>query len=306
MRYSETTCEIVQPDNTTKLVSHAWLPSRKPRAVLVALHGGMAYGGDWMETALYFKSRGMATYALDLRWHGDFPQHNAGEKNFFHIDSYDTYARDIDWYLRKVRLQHRDTPLFLLSHSNGALISLYYGLTIGRTSGIAGAVLSSPWLVNRVKVSPVLKAMARLIAAMHPRFEVTPKPVTDHLTHDPEITARHHEDEKTGLRGTTASAGLAVASEKAQTFVLENIAQWDTSPILGIIAGQDMLADPERSMKALKSITLQPVELMYYQDNYHENFNEINRTQVWEKTLNWIACRIEEHVIADAESAHRP
>jgi alpha-beta hydrolase superfamily lysophospholipase len=200
MRYSETTCEIVQPDNTTKLVSHAWLPSRKPRAVLVALHGGMAYGGDWMETALYF---------------------NAGEKNFFHIDSYDTYARDIDWYLRKVRLQHRDTPLFLLSHSNGALISLYYGLTIGRTSGIAGAVLSSPWLVNRVKVSPVLKAMARLIAAMHPRFEVTPKPVTDHLTHDPEITARHHEDEKTGLRGTTASAGLAVASEKAQTFVLE-------------------------------------------------------------------------------------
>ncbi len=288
MKYSETKCEIFQPDSTAKLVSHVWLPREKPRAVFIAVHGGMAYAGDWMETALFFRNKGIATYAPDMRWHGDFPRHNPGEKNFFHIDSYDTYVRDIDQYVRDVRMKHRGVPVFFLSHSNGALISLYYGLTIGKGSGIAGAILSSPWLVNRVKVSPVLRAMAKIISLMNPRFEVTPQPVTDHLTHDAEITARHHADEKSGVRGKTATAGLAVASEKAQKFVLGNIAQWDASPILGIIAGQDMLADPEHSENALKSIKRQPVDVIYYHANYHENFNEVNRMEVWEKTWEWV------------------
>ncbi len=288
MKYSESLCEIFQPDATTRLASHIWLPEGKPRAIFIAVHGGMAYAGDWMETALYFKTKGIATYAPDLRWHGDFPNHNPGEKNFFHIDSYDTYVRDIDLYCRDIKRKHPGVPVFILSHSNGALISLCYGLKYGRNAGLAGMIMSSPWLVNRVKVPRVMKAAARIIAMIYPRFEVTPKPVTDHLTHDAGITARHHADEISGVRGTTASAGLAVASEKAQQFVLDTMASWDAAPILGIIAGQDMLADPQPSESALKSVTNQDVDVLYYHANFHENFNEVNREEIWERTWDWV------------------
>lgn len=288
MDYAETKYEIFQPDAKTKLASHIWLPRGKPRAILVAVHGGMAYAGDWVNTALYFKGKGLATYALDLRWHGDFPKNNPGEKNFFHIDSYDTYARDLDLYIKDVKEKNPGIPLIILSHSNGALISLYYGLTIGKKTDIKGVIVSSPWIVNKVKVSPVLLAAARIISIFHPKMAVAPEPLTDVLTHDKEITARHHADEASGVRGTTGSAKLAVASAKAQKYVAKNMSQWEMAPLLAIIAGDDHLADPEGSEKALKSVTLKPVEMVKYPQNFHENFNEINRKEVWDVCMKWI------------------
>jgi len=288
MDYSETKYEIFEPDGKTKLASHVWLPEGKPKAILVAVHGGMAFAGDWVNTALYFKSKGLATYALDLRWHGDFPKNNPGEKNFFHIDSYDTYAKDLDFYLKDVKEKNPGIPVFILSHSNGALISLYYGLTIGKNSNVKGVIVSSPWIVNRVKVSPVLLAAAKIISIFNPKMAVAPEPLTDVLTHDKEITARHHADEASGVRGTTGSAKLAVASVKAQKYVSENMPQWSLAPLLGIIAGDDHLADPDGSEKALTSITLKSVEMVKYPQNFHENFNEENRKEVWDVCMNWI------------------
>jgi len=288
MNYSETKYEIFQPDEKTKLASHIWLPDSAPKAILIAIHGGMAFAGDWVNTALYFKDKGIATYALDLRWHGDYPKNNPGEKNFFHIDSYDTYANDIDLYIKDVKKNNPGIPVFILAHSNGALISLYYGLTSGKDLDIKGVITSSPWIVNVVKISPVLLAVAKLIAFILPKMEVAPEPLTDVLTHDKEITARHHADEASGVRGTTGSAKLAGASAKAQKFVFDNISSWEVAPILGIIAGDDHLADPEGSETSLNSITKQPVEIVKYPQNFHENFNEINRKEVWDLCYKWI------------------
>jgi alpha-beta hydrolase superfamily lysophospholipase len=288
MNYGETKYEIFQPDGKTKLASHIWLPEGKPRAILAAVHGGMAFAGDWTNTAQYFKSKGLATYALDLRWHGDFPKNNPGEKNFFHIDSYDTYAKDLDLYLKDIKEKNPGVPVIILSHSNGALISLYYGLTIGKNSDVKGIIASSPWIVNKVKVSPVLLAAAKIISILHPKMAVAPEPLTDLLTHDKEITARHHADEASGVRGTKGSAKLAVVSVKAQKYVAENMSKWSAAPILGIIAGDDHLADPEGSEKALKSVTSKPVEMVKYPQNFHENFNEVNRQEVWDLCMKWI------------------
>lgn len=288
MDYAETKYEIFQPDGKTNLASHIWLPEGKPRAIIAAVHGGMAFAGDWKNTALYFKSKGIATYALDLRWHGDFPKNNPGEKNFFHIDSYDTYAKDLDFYLKDIKEKNPGIPVFILSHSNGALISLYYGLTIGKNSDVKGVIVSSPWIVNKVKVSPVLLAAAKIISMFYPKMAVAPEPLTDVLTRDKEITARHHADEASGVRGTKGSAKLAVVSAKAQKYVAENMSQWNAAPILGIIAGDDHLADPEGSEKALKSVTSKPVELVKYPQNFHENFNEVNRQEIWDLSLKWI------------------
>lgn len=288
MIYAETKYEIFQPDGETKLASHIWLPEGKPRAILVAVHGGMAFAGDWVNTALYFKEKGLATYALDLRWHGDFPKHNPGEKNFFHIDSYDTYARDLDLYLKEIKDKNPGIPVIILSHSNGALITLYYGLTIGKNSEIKGVIASSPWIVNRVKVSPVLISAAKIISVFHPKMEISPEPLTDVLTHDSEITARHHSDEDSGIRGTTGSAKLGVVSLKTQKYVAANMSQWAVAPIFGILAGDDHLADPEGSEKALSSVSQAPVEIVKYPQNYHENFNEVNRKEIWDECIKWI------------------
>jgi len=238
MKFLETQCEVFQADAKTKLLSHVWLPEEAPKAIFLAIHGGMAHAGDWVTPAQYFTGKGIAVYALDLRWHGTYLQYN-DDVNMFHIDSYDTYTRDIEKYYAEIQKNHPDTPIFILGHSNGALIALHYGLTIGE-----------------------------------------------------EITARHHADEASGLRSSKATVGLAAALEKAQGFVTKHIAGWGRTPVIGFIAGKDELADPGVSNQVLNSITAAPVTLHNYPENFHENFNERNRDEIFATIADWIEDKI--------------
>ena len=73
--------------------------------------------------------------------------------------------------------------------------------------------------------------MSKIIAKVYPKFAVKPAPLTDHLTHDEKITARHHSDEKAGVRGTMVSAKAGVAIFKAQNWVINNIKNWKKIPV---------------------------------------------------------------------------
>lgn len=286
--YGETNCELFQADEKTKLLAHSWLPDKEIKAIFLAIHGGMAHAGDWVTPALYFKEKGIATFALDMRWHGTYDKYNEGAKVYFHIDSYDQYTEDTHKFYHWIKEQYPDKPIFILGHSNGALIALYYGLTIGQSSDIKGYVLSSPWLKNIVSVPKILIALSKLIAIVYPTLAVTPEPVTDQLTHDKTITARHYSDEKAGVRGSLVSVKAGVASMKTQKWVLNNIKNWKKFPIFCVLAGQDKLAEVETSEKALNQIPKELVHMIKYPENYHENFNETNRNEIFGKIYDWM------------------
>lgn len=288
MDFSETRCEVFQADEKTNLLARIWLPDGKVNAVLIGIHGGLAHGGDWVTPAKYFQQHGIATYALDLRWHGTFPQYNKGGRVMFHINSYDEYTADIHAFYLWVTKQHPGTPIFIISHSNGALIALKYGLDYADKTGVKGFVVSSPWLKNKVKMPALLVKMAGFLARIAPTMAVTPEDFTDRLTHDPVITARHHADTKSGLRGTKATVKLGAESMKTQEWVLENIRRWKGFPVFAVIAGQDVLADADASIGALRSMDAKLLTLTVHDNNFHENFNELNREEIFSDILKWI------------------
>jgi lysophospholipase len=288
MNFSETKTELFQVDAKTKLLVYEWLPDSEIKAVMIGIHGGMAHGGDWVTPALYFKEKGVATYAPDLRFHGTYPAYNENGKVFFHINSYDEYVDDLHKLYFWVKERQPQAPIFIISHSNGALIALKYGLTLAKKTDIKGFIVSSPWLENRVKIPTVMKMIAKIIARIHPTFAVTPPALVDLLTHDKKITARHHQDEEAGLRGTTVSAKLGVESEKTQAWVIDNMKKWEHFPMFAVIAGADLLADPSGSKKALNAIPPNLLTLIVHEKNYHENFNEVNRNETFGAIWKWI------------------
>ena len=288
MNFSETRTELFQADNDTKLLVYEWLPDQEVSAVMIGIHGGMAHGGDWVTPALFFKEKGIATYAPDLRWHGNYPRHNDKGKVFFHLDSYDECVQDIHHLYLWVKERHPTAPIFIISHSNGALIALKYALTLAKETQIRGFIVSSPWLENSVRVPEIMKNIAKFIAGIYPAFSVKPQALTDVLTHDAEITTRHHRDESIGLRGTTVSAKTGVESEKTQTWVRENIKTWAQFPLFAVIAGEDRLAVPRTSQNALRTIPSHLLEMMIHEKNFHENFNEVNREETFEAILHWV------------------
>lgn len=292
MAYEETKTEIFQPDAETKLLVYEWLPKKEIKAIFLAIHGGMAHGGDWVGVGLYFKELGIATYGVDLRWHGTYSQHNPGGKLIFHCESYDETVQDIHRLYSWLRKKHPDLPIFVISHSNGSLIALKYGLSMAQDTDIKGFIISSPWLVNKVKVAPALQMAAKALAYIYPKMAITPPPLTDKLTHDKKITERHFADEAAGIRGTCASPKLAVESAKTQKWVLDHIQEWKKFPLFAVVAGQDELAEPEATKKALAKVPPNLLQLIVHENNFHENFNELNRNETFAQIWNWMKGRL--------------
>ena len=170
---------------------HIWEPPA-PQAVLLALHGGMAHAGDWVTPARYFRAQGYATAAYDLCGHAQ------GRR--VDIPGFDVFLDETALFHDWVRNRYPGLPVFVIAHSMGGLIATHWGLRPLR--GIAGFILSSPYYVNAIPVAAPLRRLAAVLAWLAPAMKVPLASLTDVLTHDPDITARHHRDEADGVRAT--------------------------------------------------------------------------------------------------------
>ncbi|WP_332854414.1 alpha/beta fold hydrolase [Duganella sp. S19_KUP01_CR8] len=280
MRFSEDRLASFRAGPLAERRVHIWEPAA-PRAVILAIHGGMAHAGDYVTPALYFRQHGIATVAYDLCGHQDARRVD--------IPGFGVFLDDSVAFLQWVKQQYPGLPIYVMGHSMGALIATHLGL--GHFAGdaaIKGFILSSPYYVNAIKVSPVLLALAGVLGALAPRMKVPLVALTDMLTHDAAITARHYDDERDGIRATEITVRFGNALTHAQQGLAPRMAGW-THPLFAVVAGDDKLADADAAEKMLKSV---PPALLTYQrhpQNYHENFNELNREQIFADILEWMA-----------------
>ena len=281
MRFAETRLAGLRCGSAERRV-HIWEPDppAPPRAVLLAIHGGMAHGGDYVTPALFFRRHGIATVAYDLCGHQDARRVD--------IPGFHVFLDDSVLFLQWVKREYPGVPIFVMGHSMGALIATHLGLgPFAGDAGIQGFILSSPYYVNAIKVSPVLLALAGVLGALAPRMKVPLASLTDLLTHDGAITARHHADERDGVRATEITVRFGNALTAAQQGLAARMPDW-RHPLFAVVAGDDKLADADAAEAMLKSV---PAALLTYRrhpHNYHENFNELNREEIFADILGWM------------------
>ena len=258
---------------------HVWEPDA-PRAVILAIRGGMAHGGDYVTPALYFRRHGVATVAYDLCGH-------QGARRV-DIPGFHVFLDDSVLFLQWVKQQYPGLPIYVMGHSMGALIATHLGLDhFAGDVAVHGFILSSPYYVNAIRVAPALLALAGVLGALAPRMKVPLAQLTELLTHDSAITARHHADERDGIRATEITVRFGNALTVAQRGLAARLPAW-THRVFAVVAGADRLADADAAEAMLKSV---PASLLTYQrhpHNYHENFNELNREQIFTDILGWM------------------
>jgi alpha-beta hydrolase superfamily lysophospholipase len=268
------------------------MPEKKLTALFIAIHGGLAHCGDWVTPALFFKEYGIATYAYDLRFQGTYAQYNKG-KSILHINRFDDYIQDTLKFIVWVEKQHPNIPVFLLAHSLGALIVIKLALTHStKETMVKGIIISSPWLENKVKVSKLLLQLSTLLSIITPTLQLKPIRIIDQLTHDTNIYQRHLRDEQIGLRAQKFTARFGRESLNAQNWVLKHIDQWKEYPLFAVIAGDDYLAEAKTSITALNKIDSNLLTIVEYSNNFHENFNELNRNEIFSKINLWIQSKL--------------
>jgi len=284
MRFSETKLDVLKTRDGEALDIHIWEPEA-PKAILMAIHGGLAHAGDYVTPALYFKERDIATVSYDLRGHKQ-------EKTF--ISSFDQYLEDTADFLEWTKKAYKDIPIFVVGHSMGGLIATHFGIRYADNDpAIKGYLLSSPYYGNAIKVPPIMIPIIKFFGSVIPKAVIPGPDLTELLTHDELITKRHRKDEADGIRGTKPTMRFGSELLKAQKWVKENFSQWH-HPTFAVIAGADQVADSAESEALFQSMDKNFLKYVWHKDNFHENFNEINRNETFDQMYEWILSEIGE------------
>lgn len=263
-----------------RLHYRAWEVSR-PRAALLLLHGLGGHCGRFERFAVRMVGYGFSAYGLDLRGHG----RSDGRRG--HVTRFDVYLQEVERFRREVAgLSDPGCPLVLVGHSLGGLVALRWVEEYG--SGVAGAVLSSPWLAAAAVPVPRWKTLAapvlsRLLPALPTRTRLSP----DLLSHDDGVVARYRDDPLvhdliTPRLFTEVGEAIGLAVRRSDRIGV---------PLLFLLGGEDRLARPDRTLAFARALDLEGSVAMF-PGLYHDVLNETGRDAVEDRIRDWLAATL--------------
>src|SRR5271157_1875017 len=220
-----------------RLVWQSWAPAGRTAAVLAVVHGYGEHGGRYGFLVDDMAPRGYAVFTFDLRGHGRSP----GRRG--HIDRFGDYLADARAFLAHVRRACPDSPVVLLGHSMGGLIAA--ALAEEGDAGLAGVVLSSPFLGMRLAVPALQVNAARLLSRVAPTLRMNNPLRAEQLSHDAAVVAAAGAD-PLSHRQTTVRWGAEIL--RAQPAVIAAAGRL-RSALLLLYADDDPIADPRAAEK---------------------------------------------------------
>lgn len=250
------------------------------RAVAVILHGYGEHTERYIETMDRFADRKVATYAPDHRGFGRSAA-TPGD-----VEGFGRVAADVDQLVSIARSENADAPVILVGHSLGGLLALNQLLSYPDVFALA--VLSGPAVLPPPDASPLLVAMARVIAAVAPKLKV------QHL--DLGATTRNAEMKAFDARDPLAyndkvRARTAWETLRAQKAIPARLAEI-TLPMLLVHGGDDTIIDPRASAIVFDGIASTDKERIVFPGLWHEVFNEPERDAVFERVFAWLEARL--------------
>ena len=263
-----------------KIYYQCWLPDGKPKAVLLVAHGLAEHSGRYKNLVDYFVPKGYAVYAVDHRGHGK----SEGTRSY--IDNFNDYLTDLKTFFDVVRKENKNAKIFLFGHSLGGTIATAYA--VEHQEELAGLITSGALLVASPTVSPVLLALAGVIAAVAPKMGVTvvdasgisrDKSVVDAYVNDPLV----FRGKVPARMGTELVRIWKKLPEQMPSIKL---------PVLIMHGFADQLADPRGSKLLYERVGSKDKTLKLYDNCYHEICNEPEREQVFMDMQAWLAKHI--------------
>ena len=263
-----------------RLVWQSWAPDGHPIAVLAVVHGYGEHGGRYGYLVDDMVPRGYAVFTFDLRGHGRSP----GRRG--HVDRFGDYVADARAFLALVRRACPDAPVFLLGHSMGGLIAA--ALAEEGDAGLAGVVLSSPFLGMRLAVPAFQVGAARLLSRVAPTLRMNNPLRAEQLSHDAAVVAAADAD-PLNHRQTTVRWGAEILSVQPAVIAAADRLR---AALLLLYADDDPIADPRAAEELFARAGAVDKTRRCYAGYYHEIFNEVGRAAVFEDLAAWLG----EHV----------
>ena len=251
-----------------------------PRAAVIVLHGYGEHSGRYLHVLEALESRGYAAFAPDHRGHG------RSQKVFGDLEGRDKVREDVHILTQLARQAVPGVPVILLGHSMGGMLALYQLLAYQDDYDLA--VLSGPAILLPEGVSPLVKALAGVIASVAPNLPIQELDLSE-ATRNMEMCAADKLD-PLQYRGK-ARARTGNESMRAQEEIQARLGEI-TLPLLVMHGSDDKVIDPAATEIVFARVGSSDKTKKIWNGLYHEIFNEPEREEVFEFLFAWLEERL--------------
>jgi len=264
-----------------ELYYQSWIPTGKPKTVLVIVHGVAEYSDRYQNLVDILVPENFAIYTFDQRGHGRSP----GQRGF--IESWQEYRVDFQCFLQLVHDAHPGLPVFAYGHSQGALIIL--DLLVNGSNNLGGVIVSGSPLATSDSASPLLVATAKMLSRIWPTFSLDSPINPAQLSCDARVVQKYQDDPEI-FKILTARWGTEYL--KTQEEVRRNSSRI-SNPIFIIHGGEDKLCDPQGSQFLYEHVSSPDKTIKIYPSYFHEIHNEPGHITVIQDIDDWISARVD-------------
>lgn len=251
-----------------KLFYRVWKPIKiKENYLFVGIHGAAVHSKNMQNLGEFFAGKGFPVFVYDRRSFG-----HCDEKMRGYIDSFKTYVKDTISFINFLKEKVKPKKIFLVGHSNGGTISSI--VAAENPDLVDSLVLSAPAyrLKSKDLLSPFRKPMGLVLGTIIPKMKTPSFLKPEELARDPEIANMREDDPLYVSKITARWVREMFSCQKQATKSIQQV----SIPTLFLIPGNDKEISSKFSLKLFEKLKDKDnMKLIYYKDNYHENFNEL-------------------------------
>lgn len=257
----------------TRLAYRAW-PIPDARLTFAVVHGHGEHSGRYERFARGMAAHLMATYAVDLRGHGE----SLGRRG--HVDSWSQWVEDTEAFVKHVE---NETPgeVVPLGHSFGGVVVLS-AARAGKLSKARRFIVSNPALRLTKEVPAWLSNVSKALATVAPKLALNNNVDAGTVSRIPAVVEAYRADPLVHSKITTR---LYAEWRKASKDDLDHAGDIRL-PFLILAGTDDRLIDPESSRDLHRRAPAS--ELRMLDGRYHEPFNDLGSDEVFELIADWL------------------
>ncbi len=254
--------------------------SSSPRAAVLMVHGLGGHSNNWEFVAQFLMEHGIVSYSIELKGFGN----TEGVKG--HIDSLDTYIKDVRRLYNIIKREHGSLPVFIAGESMGGLIGFL--TVIKKPALFRGLICVSPGFESKLKFS--IKEYLRIIWA---RFYDSKKqflmPFTnDMCTRDPECK-KIMDNDKLEHKFATPKLLHSILLGQLTGNLFKHKLRTDT---LFLLPGNDTFVSSDASRRIFEGIKFKHKDIIEYPEMRHSLTMELGREKVFADILKWLNKKI--------------
>lgn len=236
----------------------------RPKAFVLALHGGCLHGRAYNAIASELARRNFSVISLDLRGYGKWHYEQFGTKRdrSFH---YKESLQDIKLVASRLRMNYADTPIYFLGESLGANLAML--VSAENPEVVDGVVAVSPYAKGQFFLSPrMVVHLAQVAVNPWSKINLTPY-FRNRLGDDKVALAQHFRDPNNRDRQSVIeilkSMKMNRKGRNASKMMDPQI------PFLVVAGAQDRLCNPKATLQLYKSLPSYDKELVWMKERGH-------------------------------------